>query len=66
MECNRERAFTSSKHKCGQLFAYSYYDYCRSSEARLPPNHPGLDFHIMYAYVRTYVSNTRVRVSDLR
>ena len=32
-----------------------------------PPNHLGLDFHIMYIYVRlTYVSNTRARVSDLR
>ena len=32
-----------------------------------PPNHLGLDFHIKYIYVRrTYVSNTRARVSDLR
>ena len=30
-----------------------------------PPNHLGLDFHI-YVYIRTYVSNTRARVSDLR
>ena len=39
----------------------------RSSEARPPPYHLGLDFHIMYIYVRrTYVSNTRARVSDLQ
>ena len=32
-----------------------------------PPNHLGLDFHIyIYVYIRTYVSNTRARVSDLR
>ena len=39
----------------------------QSSEARPPPNHLGLDFHYKYIYVRrTYVSNTRARVSDLR
>ena len=37
--------------------------YNRPSEARPPPNHLGLDFHIS---IYTYVSNTRVRVSDLR
>ena len=45
--------------------------YYRSSEARPPPNHLGLDFHIyIYTYVRTYVRTflirVRARVSDLR